>query len=119
MGNNGIQHRWNPTNRLKTLLLLLFKDFLINFLLKSELVFVSAFICVVLGVFLLHREERKTIIRNKYEKRRYCIITSPDPEARRDDLRQAIIAKDPYALLQVFAEGIDFMEPLPQTVRHC
>ena len=58
-------------------------------------------------------EERKTFIRGKYEKRRYAIITCADIEDRRQDLKQSILTKDIQALLQVFAEGIDFMEPLP------
>lgn len=56
------------------------------------------------------------VIRDKYEKRRYCLVMSPDLATRRGDLKQAIITKDPYAILQVFAEGIDFMEPLPEMV---
>lgn len=62
------------------------------------------------------REEKKMIIRNKYEKRQYCVVTTSDLDIRRADLKQAIHTKDPYALLQVFAEGIDFMEPLPEMV---
>ena len=62
------------------------------------------------------REERKAFIRNKYEKRRYAIVTCADVEDRRQDLKQAIQSKDISALLQVYAEGIDFTEPLPDMV---
>ena len=63
------------------------------------------------------REEKKTFIRAKYEKRRYAIVTCQDLEDRRQDLRQAILSRDVFALLQVYAEGIDFMDPLPDSVR--
>ena len=62
------------------------------------------------------REEKKAFIRSKYEKRRYAIVTCPDLEDRRQDLKQAIMTRDMQAVLQVFAEGIDFMQPLPDMV---
>lgn len=65
---------------------------------------------------LIPREERKKYIRAKYEKRRFAIVTCPDPEDRRQDLKQAVLARDISALLQVWAEGVDFMEPLPEMV---
>ena len=63
------------------------------------------------------REEKKSFIRNKYESRRYAIVTCADVEDRRQDLKQAILSRDILALIQVFAEGIDFMQPLPDMVR--
>lgn len=57
-------------------------------------------------------------IRSKYEQRRYAIVTCADVEDRLQDLKQAILSRDIQALLQVFAEGIDFMQPLPDTVPH-
>ena len=62
------------------------------------------------------RDEKKAFIRCKYEKRRYAIITCANLEDRRQDLKQAILSRDIYALLQVYAEGIDFMDPLPDMV---
>jgi len=62
------------------------------------------------------RDEKKTFIRSKYEKRRYAIVTCADVEDRRQDLKQAILSHDMQAVLQVFAEGIDFMQPLPDMV---
>jgi len=63
------------------------------------------------------RDEKKAFIRCKYEKRRYAIITCANLEDRRQDLKQAIIARDIFALIQVYAEGIDFMDPLPDMVK--
>jgi len=62
------------------------------------------------------RDEKKAFIRSKYESRRYAIVTCADVEDRRQDLKQAIQSRDIHALIQVFAEGIDFMQPLPDTV---
>jgi len=62
------------------------------------------------------REEKKCFIRSKYEKRRYAIVTCADVEDRRQDLKQAILSRDIHALIQVSAEGIDFMQPLPDMV---
>ena len=50
--------------------------------------------------------------------KRYAIVTCNNTEDRRQDLKQAILSRDIYALLQVYAEGIDFMEPLPDMVRY-
>jgi Arf-GAP/SH3 domain/ANK repeat/PH domain-containing protein len=63
-----------------------------------------------------YRDEKKAFIRCKYEKRRYAIVTCANLEDRRQDLKQAILSRDIYALLQVYAEGIDFMDPLPDMV---
>jgi len=43
-------------------------------------------------------------------------VTCADVEDRRQDLKQAILSRDIHAVLQVFAEGIDFMQPLPDMV---
>jgi len=71
-------------------------------------------LCVVAGVDV--RDEKKAFIRSKYEKRRYAIVTCADVEDRRQDLKQAILSRDIHAVMQVFAEGIDFMQPLPDMV---
>ena len=67
-------------------------------------------------ICLIFRDEKKEFIRSKYEKRRYAIVTCANLEDRRQDLKQAILSRDIYALLQVYAEGIDFMDPLPEMV---
>ncbi len=66
---------------------------------------------------LIFRSEKKAFIRAKYEGRRYAIVTCTSLEDRRQDLKQAVLSRDVFALLQVFAEGIDFMQPLPDMVR--
>jgi len=64
------------------------------------------------------RDEKKAFIRAKYEKRRYAIVTCADVEDRRQDLKQAILSRDIHALIQVSAEGIDFMQALPDMVTY-
>ena len=65
-----------------------------------------------------YREERKTFIRAKYEKRRYAITTCSCLDDWLSDLKQAVLQHDLSALLQVYAEeGADLMAPLPDTVR--
>jgi len=65
---------------------------------------------------ILCRDEKKFFIRAKYEKKRFAIVTCTNIDDRRQDLKQAIFTHDLSALLQVFAEGIDFLEPLPDMV---
>ena len=48
--------------------------------------------------------------------RKFAIVTCTSDEDRKLDLKQAIVTKDIYALLQVYAEGVDFTEPLPDMV---
>ena len=64
------------------------------------------------------RTEKKTFIRAKYEKHRYAIVTCTNQEDRRQDLKQAVLSRDVWALLQVWAEGVDFMHNLPDMVSH-
>lgn len=45
------------------------------------------------------------------------MVTCPNPEDRRDDLKDAIMSQELSTLLQVFAEGVEFMAPLPDMVR--
>ena len=67
---------------------------------------------------ICYREERKTFIRAKYEKRRYAITTCSCLDDWLSDLKQAVLQHDLNALLQVYAEeGADLMAPLPDTVR--
>ena len=62
------------------------------------------------------REDKKQFIRAKYERHRYAIVTCPNEEDRLQDLKQAVMSNDIFALLQVYAEGVDLMHPLPDTV---
>ena len=70
-------------------------------------------IFITLCVF---RDERKAFIRGKYEKRKFVIATCSTDEDRKIDLRQSILSHDLLGVLQVYAEGCNFMEPLPEQV---
>lgn len=58
-------------------------------------------------------DERRDFIRAKYEQHKFAIITCTDKEDLKQDLKQAVLAKDLLALLQVYAEGLDLSTPLP------
>ncbi|KAK6167781.1 hypothetical protein SNE40_021731 [Patella caerulea] len=60
-------------------------------------------------------EEKRDFIRSKYEQHRFAIITCTDKEELKQDLKQAILSKDIFALLQVYAEGLDLMTTLPES----
>ena len=66
----------------------------------------------------LYREERRDFIRAKYEQHKYAIITCTDKEDLKQDLKQAVLAKDLLSLLQVYAEGLDLATTLPYMVRN-
>ena len=73
--------------------------------------------CVCHSITLLYcRDERKAFILGKYEKRKFVIPTCSTDEDRKIDLRQAIVTHDLQGMLQVYAEGCNFMEPLPEQV---
>ncbi|ESO83203.1 hypothetical protein LOTGIDRAFT_179801 [Lottia gigantea] len=59
--------------------------------------------------------DKRDFIRAKYEQHRYAIITCPVKEELKQDLKQAILSKDIFALLQVYAEGLDLMTTLPDS----
>ena len=65
----------------------------------------------------MHRDERRDFIRAKYEQHKYAIITCTDKEDLKQDLKQAVLAKDLLSLLQVYAEGLDLATTLPDMVR--
>ena len=71
----------------------------------------SAYLCC------LRRDERRDFIRAKYEQHKYAIITCTDKEDLKQDLKQAVLAKDLLSLLQVYAEGLDLATTLPDMVR--
>ncbi|XP_070209442.1 arf-GAP with SH3 domain, ANK repeat and PH domain-containing protein 1-like isoform X3 [Littorina saxatilis] len=58
-------------------------------------------------------EARRDFIRAKYEQHKYAIITCTDKEDLKQDLKQAVMAKDLLSLIQVYAEGLDLSTPLP------
>ncbi|XP_078584413.1 arf-GAP with SH3 domain, ANK repeat and PH domain-containing protein 2-like isoform X15 [Branchiostoma floridae x Branchiostoma japonicum] len=58
-------------------------------------------------------EERKEFIHEKYVQHKFPIKTCSDNEMMLQDLCQAVLSRDIFALLQVFAEGVDMTAPLP------
>lgn len=58
---------------------------------------------------------RKEFIRAKYEKKKYVLMTSANPNTLLFDLRQAVLLSEIIQVLRVFAEGVDLTEPLPNT----
>ncbi|CAH1775687.1 unnamed protein product [Owenia fusiformis] len=57
-------------------------------------------------------EEKKDFIRAKYERRRYVRQTCTNREEIQEDLRQAVLSRDIFQLLQVMGEGADLMAVL-------
>nr|KAG5698593.1 hypothetical protein BaRGS_027104 [Batillaria attramentaria] len=62
-------------------------------------------------------DERRDFIRAKYEQHKYAIITCTDKEDLKQDLKQAVLAKDLMSLLQVYAEGLDLSTTLPDMLK--
>ncbi|XP_019641583.1 PREDICTED: arf-GAP with SH3 domain, ANK repeat and PH domain-containing protein 1-like isoform X4 [Branchiostoma belcheri] len=58
-------------------------------------------------------EERKEFIHEKYVQHKFPMKTCSDNEMMLQDLCQAVLSRDIFALLQVFAEGVDMTAPLP------
>ncbi|CAD5116152.1 DgyrCDS5074 [Dimorphilus gyrociliatus] len=59
--------------------------------------------------------ERKTFIRSKYQLKKYAIATCSSEEDRLSDLKTAIYSNDIFALIQVYAEGCDLIQTLPNS----
>ncbi|XP_064596881.1 arf-GAP with SH3 domain, ANK repeat and PH domain-containing protein 2-like isoform X3 [Liolophura sinensis] len=57
-------------------------------------------------------EQKRNFIKAKYEGHKYAIITCTYKEDLKQDLQQAIQYRDVFALLQVYAEGIDLTTTL-------
>jgi len=60
------------------------------------------------------RTARKEFINSKYVDRRFSRKTCSSATAKMVDLCEAVQSRDLLALLQVYAEGVDLMEPLPE-----
>ncbi|CAH1248117.1 ASAP1 [Branchiostoma lanceolatum] len=58
-------------------------------------------------------EERKEFIHEKYVQHKFPQKACSDNEMMLQDLCQAVLSRDIFALLQVFAEGVDMTAPLP------
>ena len=66
---------------------------------------------------MCYRATKKQFIRGKYERKKYTIVTTNSDEDRKLEVKGALQQQDIYGLLQMWAEGVDFTEPLPDMVR--
>jgi Arf-GAP/SH3 domain/ANK repeat/PH domain-containing protein len=62
------------------------------------------------------RKEREEFIKAKYVQHKFTIETCSDTIELQQDLQQAIQTRDIQAIIQVYAEGLDLMTVLPESV---
>uniref|UniRef100_A0A665VAE1 ArfGAP with SH3 domain, ankyrin repeat and PH domain 2a n=1 Tax=Echeneis naucrates TaxID=173247 RepID=A0A665VAE1_ECHNA len=58
-------------------------------------------------------QARKDFITAKYTEKRFARKKCPDATSRLHTLCDAVKARDIFSLIQVYAEGVDLMEPIP------
>uniref|UniRef100_A0A8C9Z1N5 ArfGAP with SH3 domain, ankyrin repeat and PH domain 2a n=1 Tax=Sander lucioperca TaxID=283035 RepID=A0A8C9Z1N5_SANLU len=58
-------------------------------------------------------QARKDFITAKYTEKRFARKKCPDAPSRLHTLCDAVKARDIFSLIQVYAEGVDLMEPIP------
>lgn len=76
-------------------------------------IFLSSWKIKVLGLVLLScRTVRKEYITAKYVDHRFSRKTCSSSSAKLNELLEAIRSRDLLALIQVYAEGVELMEPL-------
>ncbi|MCI4382762.1 hypothetical protein PGIGA_G00018490 [Pangasianodon gigas] len=63
-------------------------------------------------------QARKDFIIAKYTEKRFARKKSPDTASRLHTLCEAVKARDIFSLIQVYAEGVDLMEPIPLANGH-
>lgn len=63
---------------------------------------------------LLDRTVRKEFINAKYVDHKYARKTCTSAAAKMIELFEAVQSRDLLALIQVYAEGVELMEPLPE-----
>ncbi|XP_069053344.1 arf-GAP with SH3 domain, ANK repeat and PH domain-containing protein 2a isoform X2 [Lepisosteus oculatus] len=63
-------------------------------------------------------QARKDYITAKYTERRFARKKCADNAAKLHSLCEAVKARDVFALVQVYAEGVDLMEPIPLANGH-
>lgn len=61
-----------------------------------------------------HRTVRKEFINAKYVDHKYARKTCTSAAAKMIELFEAVQSRDLLALIQVYAEGVELMEPLPE-----
>lgn len=64
------------------------------------------------------RQTRKDFITSKYIEKRFARKKGADAAARLHTLCEAVKARDIFSLIQVYAEGLDLMEPIPLANGH-
>ena len=75
-------------------------------------VFESAPLCVN-----FHRTVRKEYIYAKYVDHKFARKTCSSAAAKMNDLFEAVRSRDLLALIQVYAEGVELMEPLTDSIQ--
>ncbi|XP_068582399.1 arf-GAP with SH3 domain, ANK repeat and PH domain-containing protein 2a isoform X1 [Cebidichthys violaceus] len=63
-------------------------------------------------------QARKDFITAKYTEKRFARKKCPDATSRLHTLCDAVKARDIFSLIQVYAEGVDLMEPIPLANGH-
>uniref|UniRef100_A0A7N8XLD0 ArfGAP with SH3 domain, ankyrin repeat and PH domain 2a n=1 Tax=Mastacembelus armatus TaxID=205130 RepID=A0A7N8XLD0_9TELE len=63
-------------------------------------------------------QARKDFITAKYTEKRFARKKCPDTASRLHTLCDAVKARDIFSLIQVYAEGVDLMEPIPLANGH-
>ncbi|XP_036006906.1 arf-GAP with SH3 domain, ANK repeat and PH domain-containing protein 2a isoform X2 [Fundulus heteroclitus] len=63
-------------------------------------------------------QTRKDFITSKYIEKRFAKRKCPDAAPRLHTLCEAVKARDIFSLIQVYAEGVDLMEPIPLANGH-
>lgn len=63
------------------------------------------------------RTERKEYINAKYVEHRFARRTATTATARQGDLYEAVRTRDLMALIQLYADGVELMDPFPEAGR--
>ncbi|XP_055005769.1 arf-GAP with SH3 domain, ANK repeat and PH domain-containing protein 2b isoform X3 [Boleophthalmus pectinirostris] len=63
-------------------------------------------------------QSRKDFITAKYVERRFVLRLHPEPSRRQQQLYDAVRTRDILGLIQVYAEGADLLESIPQPNEH-
>lgn len=64
--------------------------------------------------YFAHRTVRKEFINAKYVDHKYARKTCSSAARKMIDLFEAVQSRELLALIQVYAEGVELMEPLPE-----
>lgn len=62
----------------------------------------------------LYRTERKEYINAKYVEHRFARRTPSTATARQGDLYEAVRTRDLLGLVQLYADGVELLEPFPE-----